>query len=132
MPDYSNTPLNKKQQRLEKKRTAVSRACAFYRANPHRFAKDYMNLNLRLSQKLLLFFMNWATNFLLIAARGLSKTFLANRDIIATYTGKIDIDQNDGGYVKFDFEGSGTSTTTVSWKPSPILNREYGEEYGGY
>ena len=104
MPDYSNTPLNKKQQRLEKKRTAVSRACAFYRANPHRFAKDYMNLNLRLFQKLLLFFMNWATNFLLIAARGLSKTSLANRDIIATYTGKIDIDQNDGGYVKFDFE----------------------------
>ena len=76
MPDHSNTPLNKKQQRLEKKRTAVSRACAFYRANPHRFAKDYMNLNLRLFQKLLLFFMNWATNFLLIAARGLSKTFL--------------------------------------------------------
>lgn len=39
---------------------------------------------------------------------GLNRTinvYTANGDIIATYTGKIDIDTNDGGYVKFDFEG---------------------------
>ena len=39
---------------------------------------------------------------------GLERTvtiYTANGDVIATYTGMIDIDTNDGGYVKFDFEG---------------------------
>lgn len=39
---------------------------------------------------------------------GLERTvnvYTANGDIIATYSGKIDIDTNDGGYVKFDFDG---------------------------
>lgn len=31
--------------------------------------------------------------------------YTANGDLIATYEGRIDIDANDGGYVKFDFEG---------------------------
>lgn len=43
---------------------------AFYRANPHRFAKDYLNLNLKPFQQILLFFMNICTNFVFIAARG--------------------------------------------------------------
>lgn len=41
-------------------------------------------------------------------ANGLERTinvYTANGDLIATYSGKIDIDTNDGGYVKFDFEG---------------------------
>lgn len=39
---------------------------------------------------------------------GLERTitvYTANGEVIATYTGLIDIDTNDGGYVKFDFEG---------------------------
>ena len=39
---------------------------------------------------------------------GLNRTvnvYTANGDIIATYQGKIDIESNDGGYIKFDFEG---------------------------
>ena len=31
--------------------------------------------------------------------------YTANGDLLASYKGKIDIDENDGGYVKFDFEG---------------------------
>lgn len=31
--------------------------------------------------------------------------YTANGDIIAEYKGKIDIETNDGGYVKFDFGG---------------------------
>ena len=31
--------------------------------------------------------------------------YTANGEVIAQYTGKIDIDTNNGGYVKFDFEG---------------------------
>lgn len=31
--------------------------------------------------------------------------YTANGEVIAQYSGLIDIDTNDGGYVKFDFEG---------------------------
>jgi len=31
--------------------------------------------------------------------------YTADGDVIAQYSGKIDIEANDGGYVKFDFEG---------------------------
>ena len=31
--------------------------------------------------------------------------YTANGDILATYKGKIDIETNDGGYVKFDLDG---------------------------
>lgn len=31
--------------------------------------------------------------------------YTADGDLIASYNGKIDIETNDGGYVKFDFEG---------------------------
>lgn len=40
--------------------------------------------------------------------QGLERTvvvYTANGDIIAEYTGMIDIEANDGGYIKFDFEG---------------------------
>lgn len=39
---------------------------------------------------------------------GLDRTinvYTANGDLLATYTGKIDIEANEGGYIKFDFEG---------------------------
>ncbi len=39
---------------------------------------------------------------------GLNRTinvYTANGDLIATYTGKIDIASNDGGFVKFDYDG---------------------------
>ena len=41
-------------------------------------------------------------------SNGIERTvtvYTANGEVIAQYTGKIDIDTNDGGYVKFDFEG---------------------------
>ena len=40
--------------------------------------------------------------------KGIERTvtvYTANGEVIAQYTGKIDIDTNDGGYVKFDFDG---------------------------
>ena len=39
---------------------------------------------------------------------GLNRTiniYTANGDLLATYKGKIDMDSNEGGYVKFDFNG---------------------------
>lgn len=41
-------------------------------------------------------------------ANGLNRTikvYAANGDVIAEYSGVIDIEANDGGYIKFDFEG---------------------------
>lgn len=49
---------------------------SFYRANPQRFAEDYLGLHLRLFQKILLFMMNVSDFFCYIAARGQGKTWL--------------------------------------------------------
>lgn len=48
----------------------------YYRANPHRFAQDYMNVRLKLFQKILLFMMNVSNYFCYIAARGQGKSYL--------------------------------------------------------
>lgn len=52
--------------------------CAYYRSNPHRFVKDYLHIDLRLFQKILLCMMFWCTQFVFIASRGLGKTFLSS------------------------------------------------------
>jgi hypothetical protein len=43
---------------------------SFYRSNPHRFAKDFMNINLKLFQKILLYAMMHNNYILYVAARG--------------------------------------------------------------
>lgn len=50
---------------------------SYYRANPDKFAKDYLHLDLRIFQKILLVMMFWSTTFVFIACRGLGKTFLS-------------------------------------------------------
>lgn len=50
--------------------------CSFYRANPHRFCADYLNLNLKLFQKMLLYMMFYSNYFCYIASRGQGKSFL--------------------------------------------------------
>ena len=50
--------------------------CAFYRNNPQRFAKDYLNIHLKLFQKILLYAMMLNNYFMYIAARGQGKTYL--------------------------------------------------------
>lgn len=50
--------------------------CSFYRANPHRFCKDYLNINLKLFQKILIYMMNYSNYFMYIASRGQGKTYL--------------------------------------------------------
>ncbi len=55
----------------------VAAYCAYYRANPHRFAHDYLHLDLKLFQKILLVMMNCSTIVTFIGARGIGKTFLS-------------------------------------------------------
>ena len=47
----------------------------FYRANPHRFVVDYLNIKLKLFQKILLYAMMHNNFFMYIAARGQGKTW---------------------------------------------------------
>lgn len=42
----------------------------YWRSNPHRFAEDYLNINLFLFQKILLHAMSRASWFMYIASRG--------------------------------------------------------------
>lgn len=55
----------------------VGRWCAYYRSNPHRFAKDYLHLDLHLFQKILLVMMNYCATFVFIGSRGCGKSFLS-------------------------------------------------------
>jgi len=48
----------------------------YYRANIHRFAEDYLHLDLKWFQKILLFMMNVSRVFIYIASRGQGKSFL--------------------------------------------------------
>ena len=49
---------------------------SFYRYNPHRLVKDYLNVNLKLFQKILLYALMHNNYFMYIAARGQGKTWL--------------------------------------------------------
>lgn len=48
----------------------------YYRANPQRFCKDVLNLNLKLFQKILIYMMMCSDCFMFLASRGLGKTYL--------------------------------------------------------
>lgn len=63
--------------RLEKILNGAAEWCAYYRANPHRFAKDYLHLNLHLFQKILIVMMNWSSTTAFIGSRGIGKSFLS-------------------------------------------------------
>jgi len=54
----------------------VAKRATYYRNNPQRFCKDYLNINLKLFQKILIYAMMHNYYFCFIACRGLGKTFL--------------------------------------------------------
>ncbi|ASA21830.1 terminase large subunit domain-containing protein [Paenibacillus donghaensis] len=49
---------------------------SFYRENPHRFAGDYLGINLKLFQLIILYMMNYSTYFMYLAARGQGKSWI--------------------------------------------------------
>lgn len=63
--------------RVDAIQNGVALWCGYYRENPHRFAHDYLHLNLHLFQKMLLCMMNWANTSVFIGSRGIGKTFLS-------------------------------------------------------
>lgn len=56
----------------------VATWCSFYRSNPQRFAKDFLHIELKLFQKILLYEMMCNNFFIYTAARGQGKTFLTS------------------------------------------------------
>lgn len=69
----TNTKINEKSARVMQ---GVDTWCAFYRANPHRFVKDYLNIQLRLFQQIIITAMFISTNMIYTASRGQGKTFI--------------------------------------------------------
>ena len=59
------------QEKSEKIMNGVAYWGQFYRKNPQRFAKEFLNVKLKLFQKVLLYAMMWNNYFIYIAARGL-------------------------------------------------------------
>lgn len=51
---------------------------SFYRKNPQRFVLEYLNVKLKLFQKILIYMMMISTNFMYIASRGSGKTWLTS------------------------------------------------------
>ena len=58
------------QEKSERLMNGVNAWASFYRANPHRFAKDYLNLTLKTFQKINLYEMMHNTNTMYLASRG--------------------------------------------------------------
>ena len=62
--------------RAERILDGVSVWAAYYRANPNRFVADYLHIELRLFQKIVIVMMNLSVVFVFIASRGLGKTYM--------------------------------------------------------
>lgn len=58
------------QEKSDKMMNGVAYWAAFYRKNPQRFVKDYLNISLKLFQKILIYMMIVSTHFAYFAARG--------------------------------------------------------------
>ena len=62
---------NEKSQRIL---NGVAAWCSFYRENPQRFVKDYLNVHLRLFQKILIYSMMHNNFIMYLASRGQKST----------------------------------------------------------
>lgn len=77
------SPRKKSDTQIEKDKTSkimqiVAERASFYRANPQRFCQDYLNVNLKLFQKILIWAMMHNDVFYFIACRGIGKTYLTS------------------------------------------------------
>lgn len=63
------------QEKSERLMNGVAYWASFYRKNPQRFCKDYLNVQLKLFQKILLFAMMHNNYFMYLASRGQGKTW---------------------------------------------------------
>ena len=74
----SKTKTRKKSSRIasENLKEGLHIYVAYWRANIHRFAMDYLGINLHIFQIILLYMMDINDYFMVIASRGLGKSFI--------------------------------------------------------
>lgn len=65
-----------KQDKTERIMNTIAERCSYYRANPQRFCEEFLNIKLKLFQKILIWVMMVYDAFYFIAARGIGKTYL--------------------------------------------------------
>ena len=75
-PEKAKTDKQLEQEQSERIMVGVAIWASYYRSNPHRFCAEYLNIALKLFQKILIFMMSVSTNFMYLASRGQGKTFL--------------------------------------------------------
>ena len=68
--------IGAKSEKMERVLEGIGVWAGYYRSNPHRFAIDYLHVNLKLFQIILLFMMNLSYTFMFIGSRGLGKSYL--------------------------------------------------------
>lgn len=83
MGNIENTLSKKSEKELSKEKSkrimeGIAVWCSFYRHNPQRFVKDYLNIDLKLFQKFLIYAMMHNNHFMFWAARSLGKTWLTS------------------------------------------------------
>ena len=62
--------------KAERRLRGVAKWAAYYRENPQRFVKDYLNITLKLFQKFLIYAMMHNNHFMFWACRSLGKSWL--------------------------------------------------------
>ena len=50
---------------------------SFFRNNPDKFCEQYLHIRLKKFQRIIILMMFWSTIFVLIACRGIGKTFIS-------------------------------------------------------
>lgn len=76
MAKSNKTDYEIRQDKTEQIMNVVAERCSYYRANPQRFCEEFLNVHLKLFQKILIWAMMHYDAFYFIASRGLGKTYL--------------------------------------------------------
>lgn len=66
-----------KKSRYEKVIDGAAYWGSYFRSNPDKFVESYLHIRLKRFQRILIVMMFWSTIFVLIACRGLGKTFIS-------------------------------------------------------
>lgn len=75
-PQVKSSAKSKPTTKSDKLMDGIGVWASFYKANPQRFVSEYLGINLKIFQQILLFMMSHAIYVMYLAARGQGKTFL--------------------------------------------------------
>jgi hypothetical protein len=76
MARNNKTDTEIRQDKTERIMNIIDERCGYYRANPQRFCEEFLNIHLKLFQKILIWAMMHYDAFYFLASRGLGKTYL--------------------------------------------------------